>query len=665
MTRSKATKRGTDEYVALEDEELDSVALESTRTIDIDMFVPRDFIGWIWYDRPHYLVPDDPVGEEAFSVIRDAMATTHTVGISRLVLYRRERAVMLVPRDRGIVLWTLRYGDEVREPEAYFGDLKAGTINPRLKGLVTKLIDERTKAWDPQMVTDPVQGQLLQIIAAKKKGKRVRKPKSVPEPASNVVNIMDALILQADLAPLALAAANWGARELSALRLLDPPPAGAWAQARDLLAALEAIAADGTITGHGRKMAALPLHPRLAHMVIRGTEHGSGRMAADIAALLGERDPVRGLKDAGIAQRLDALHGPATPGVAVDPGAARRIKAAARQIGEIAGITNRERGGDMGALLALAYPDRVAKGRDRRGHFRLAGGGGAVVDEADPLAGEPYLAVATTDGNPTNARIFLAAPLAETTLRELFASHIVTVPSVHWDRRKEAVVADEQERLGALVLAERRLENPDPQLAADALLDGVRILGLDALPWSKAARSLRHRVLTLRRTFPEHEWPDWSDEALRDTLPIWLKPHILGLMRRRQLDAIDLSHILSCLLSAQQKRQLDRLLPAAMTVPSGSVVAIEYDAEGEPVLRVKLQEMFGLQSAPRLAEGRVPLKVELLSPAGRPLAVTRDLAHFWATSYRQVRAEMRGRYPKHPWPENPLTAAATPRPKPR
>jgi DNA end-binding protein Ku len=189
----KGYQSGTDEYVALEDEELELVAPESTRTIDIDMFVPRDSIGWIWYDRPHYLVPDDPVGEEAFSVIRDAMATTDTVGISRLVLYRRERAVMLVPWDRGIVLWTLRYGDEVREPEAYFGDLKAGTINPRLKGLVTKLIDERTKAWDPEMVTDPVQDQLLQIIAAKKKGKRARKPKSEPEPASNVVNIMDAL----------------------------------------------------------------------------------------------------------------------------------------------------------------------------------------------------------------------------------------------------------------------------------------------------------------------------------------------------------------------------------------------------------------------------------------------------------------------------------------
>jgi DNA end-binding protein Ku len=189
----KGYQSGTDEYVALEDEELDSVALESTHTIDIDTFVPHDSIGWIWYDRPHYLVPDDPVGEEAFSVIRDAMQTTDMVGISRLVLYRRERAVMLVPRDRGIVLWTLRYGDEVRDPEPYFSDIKGGRVEPKLKTLVTKLIEERTEPWDPKIVSDPVQEQLLQIIAAKKKGKRASKPKRVPEAPSNVVNIMDAL----------------------------------------------------------------------------------------------------------------------------------------------------------------------------------------------------------------------------------------------------------------------------------------------------------------------------------------------------------------------------------------------------------------------------------------------------------------------------------------
>ena len=189
----KGYQKGADEYVALEDEELDLVALESAHTIDIETFVPRNSIGWIWYDRPHYLIPDDPVGEEAFSVIRDAMAATEMVGISRLVLYRRKRAIMLVPRDRGIVLWTLRYGDEVRDPDAYFGELKGGPVEPKLKTLITKLIDERTKPWDPKMVADPVQEQLLQIIAAKKKGKRPAKPKKSPEPASNVINIMDAL----------------------------------------------------------------------------------------------------------------------------------------------------------------------------------------------------------------------------------------------------------------------------------------------------------------------------------------------------------------------------------------------------------------------------------------------------------------------------------------
>lgn len=189
----KGYQSGADQYVMLEDDELDSVALESTRTIDIDMFVQRDSVGWIWYDRPHYLVPNDPVGEEAFAVIRDAMATTGMVGISRLVLYRRERAVLLEPRDQGIVVWTLRYGDEVRDPEPYFSDLKTGKPNQRLMSLVTKLIDERTQPWDPQMVTDPVQEQLLQIIAAKKKGRRPSKPKAVAEPSTNVINIMDAL----------------------------------------------------------------------------------------------------------------------------------------------------------------------------------------------------------------------------------------------------------------------------------------------------------------------------------------------------------------------------------------------------------------------------------------------------------------------------------------
>ena len=320
--------------------------------------------------------------------------------------------------------------------------------------------------------------------------------------------------------------------------------------------------------------------------------------------------------------------------------------------------------GDAGALLALAYPDRVARARDRHGHFRLAGGGGAVIEETDPLAKERYLAVATTDGDPANARIFLAAPIAETTLRELFAGHIERIQSVHWDRRKETVVAHEQERFGELVLAERPLDKPDPQLAANALIDGLKSLGLDGLPWTKAARSLRHRVLAMRRAFPEEPWPDWSDEALLNSLPTWLGPHVQGLTRRRQLEALDLRASSREMLPLRKGGSSTRWLPAAVTVPSGSVIAIDY-GEGEPVLRVKLQEMFGLKAAPVLARGRIPLKVELLSPAGRPLAITGDLGGFWVNSYPQVRAEMRGRYPKHPWPDDPLTATPTRRAKPR
>ena len=226
------------------------------------------------------------------------------------------------------------------------------------------------------------------------------------------------------------------------------------------------------------------------------------------------------------------------------------------------------------------------------------------------------------------------------------------------------MIAHEQERFGELVLSERTLASPDPLLAAKALLEGLQSLGLDGLPWTKAAHSLRRRVLAMRRAFPEQQWPDWSDEALLDSLHIWLEPHIRGVTRRAQLDALDLQHILEAMLPAAQKRQLDRMAPVSVSVPSGSLVAIEY-GEGEPVLRVKLQEMFGLKTVPQLAEGRIALKLVLLSPAGRPLAVTGDLAGFWINSYPQVRAEMRGRYPKHPWPEDPLSALPTRRAKPR
>jgi ATP-dependent helicase HrpB len=481
-----------------------------------------------------------------------------------------------------------------------------------------------------------------------------------PEPETRALAPHDTPeILQADLAPLVLEAARWGS-DPAALKLLDSPPPGAAAQAKDLLRSLEAITQQGRITPHGRRIAALPLHPRLAHMVIAGTERGWGETAAEIAALLSERDPVRRAKDAGLALRLEALHRPVA---GADPALVRRINTAARQIRTLAGIRAREGPGDAGALLALAYPDRVAKARDRRGRFRLAAGGGAVIEETDPLSRETYLAVATTDGNPTEARIFLAQPIGEATLRDLFAARIERIETVHWDRRTQSVIARQQERLGELVLAERPLADPDPEGVAEAMIEGVRAMGLDPLPWSARARSLRERVLTMRRVAGE-PWPDFSEPALLGSLEGWLRPHLSGITRRAELSRLDLARILHDLLSPAQRRQLDEALPAEIEVPSGSVIAIDYAGE-EPVLRVKLQEMFGLQAAPKLAGGRLPLRIELLSPAGRALAITSDLEGFWRNSYPQVRAQMRGRYPKHPWPEDPLAAQPTRRAKRR
>jgi ATP-dependent helicase HrpB len=471
-------------------------------------------------------------------------------------------------------------------------------------------------------------------------------------------------IAQADLASFALNAAQWGTPNAADLKLLDQPPPGALAQARDLLRALEAVTADGNITGHGRAMAALPLHPRLAHMVVRGAERGWGTTATDIAALLSERDILRGSRDASLSSRLEALRGSLPADGSVDQATVRRIKAAARQITGISGIAGDATPGNAAALLALAYPDRVAKARNRRGQFLLASGSGAILEETDPLAAEPYLAVATTDGNPANARIFLAAPIDETTIRELFSGRIESRQSVHWDKRREAVIAHERERLGELVLAERPLADPDPELAVNALIGGLHAMGIDALPWSKAARSLQQRVIAMGRAFPEERWPDWSDVTLLDSLDTWLRPHIGGLTRRREVGTLNLAAILEASLPPDRMRRLDRLLPASLTVPSGSRIAIDYSG-AEPVLRVKLQEMFGLETAPVLAAGRVPLKIELLSPAGRPLAITSDLARFWANAYPKIRSEMRGRYARHPWPEDPLAATPTRKAKPR
>jgi ATP-dependent helicase HrpB len=442
-------------------------------------------------------------------------------------------------------------------------------------------------------------------------------------------------ILAADLTGLVLELAQWGVSDPASLGFLDPPPAAAFAQARDLLIALEALD-DGGLTQMGRDMLALPLHPRLAHMVVKGKALGMGALACDIAAVLSERASGR---DPHIASHLERLNGAA--------------RAASQQIRRIAGVSGEARG-SAGLLVALAYPDRIAQARGAPGQFRFSGGGGASLAETELLAREPFLAVASTDGNATAAKIFLAAPILLSEIEEAFETK--PVQFVSWDAREDVVKARLQKRLGALILEDKALKEPDGQALAAAMTEGVRVMGLACLPWGDGAKNFLHRARFLARVMPELGLPDLSDAALLARLDEWLTPYLLGITRRAHLDRLDMRAILEAMLPYEAVRKFGELAPARLGVPSGAEVAIDYETDGDPVLRVRLQEMFGLAATPRIAGGRQALRIELLSPAQRPLAVTQDLASFWVNAYPSVRSEMRGRYPKHSWPDNPLEA---------
>ncbi|MGO8914567.1 MAG: ATP-dependent helicase HrpB [Stellaceae bacterium] len=481
-------------------------------------------------------------------------------------------------------------------------------------------------------------------------------------------------ILEADLAPVALELARWGARDPASLAWLDPPPAAGFAQASALLRELGALDAAGGITAHGRAMAGIGLHPRLAHMALIARGRGEGRLAAEIAALLGERDIVKtapGQRDADLRLRLELLRDAAAPrhlapGLTLDRGAAERARQGARQLQRQLRLRDEETTppGSAGRVLALAYPDRIAQRRPGApGQFRLSSGRGAELPPTDALAAEEFLAAAELDGERRVARIFLAAPLARAEIEEDFAAAIETVEVIAWDSREQAVVARREQRLFALLLRDEKLAAPPPERVAAALLDGVRELGLAALPWRREAEGLRQRVLFLRRLESGAAWPDLADAALLATLEGWLGPSLGGITRRAQLERLDLHAILRAQLSWEQQQALDRLAPTHIGVPSGSRLPIDYGAGEVPVLAVRLQELFGARETPAIAGGRVTLLLHLLSPAGRPLQVTRDLEGFWRGSYPAVRSEMRGRYPKHSWPEDPLAAPPTARAK--
>ncbi|MBL8708730.1 MAG: ATP-dependent helicase HrpB, partial [Rhodospirillaceae bacterium] len=470
-------------------------------------------------------------------------------------------------------------------------------------------------------------------------------------------------ILEVDLAPLALELAAWGIEDVGGLALLDPPPSGTLAQARELLRELGALDAENRITAHGRAMAELGLHPRLAHMLITAKARGLGALACDIAAILSEKDLVSGrARGADLGERLDLLHGNGG-----ERGARERVKQAARDWRRQLGISSDEARprSAAGSIVALAYPDRLAQQRGPAGQYRLASGRGAALNTEDPLSREPWLAVATLDAGDKTARIYLAAPITLAEIEEDFADLIAMTETVAWNSRSEIVEAKRERRLLNLVLEEKPLQKPDAEAARMAMLEGVKQMGLPALPWSAGAKQLRVRVAFLRQALPDQNWPDWSDAALLDSLTDWLGPHLDGCLRRAHLDRLDLHAALIDSLDWKQRQALESLAPTHLAVPSGSRVPLDYSDPARPVLAVRLQEMFGATQTPRVAGGRVPVLLHLLSPARRPVQVTQDLASFWTGAYKAVKADLKGQYPKHYWPDDPLIAEPTARAKPR
>jgi ATP-dependent helicase HrpB len=462
-------------------------------------------------------------------------------------------------------------------------------------------------------------------------------------------------ILSADLSSFLLDLAEWGAADPGKLAFLDQPPRAALTEARALLIELHAIDVDGRITDEGRKLRKLPLPVRLARMVVDAAAHGAAQKAADIAVLITERG--LGGDDPNLEHRLDNLRRDRSR-------RADDAKAMARRWASGAGGKS---DGDLstGALLALAYPDRIAKRRGGEGaSFLLANGRAGNLDPASSLAREPLLAVAEITGAAATSRIVLAAPITAEEIDAIFADEIEARDEVAFDRASASLRARRSRKLGALTLAEQTLPVAPGADTAIQLAEGIAALGIARLPWSKGQLQLRDRVKFLRAAEGD-EWPDLSDTALAQTAAQWLAPFLTSQTSLAQISADDLAAALDALLPWSLRRRLDDEAPTHFTAPTGSHVPIDYDAPEGPKIAIRVQELFGLATHPSIANGKLPLVVELLSPAHRPVQVTRDLPGFWRGSYTDVRTEMKGRYPRHPWPEDPTTAPATRRAKPR
>ncbi|AZD95077.1 MULTISPECIES: ATP-dependent helicase HrpB [Pseudomonas] len=485
-------------------------------------------------------------------------------------------------------------------------------------------------------------------------------------------------ILQADLAGLALQLARWGVTPAQ-LVWLDVPPGAAYAQAQDLLERLGALTAkageDWKLTAHGQAMAELPAHPRIAHLLLRGQALGLANMACDVAALLGERDILRG-GGADLHSRLVLLSGEERAARGAQGGVQRARQLARQYRGYLRGqpsqaVADPDHPRWLGALLALAYPDRVAQQRRPGGaEYRLANGRAALFSETDSLMKQPWLVIADLGSRQgqREERIYLAADFDPALFDSVLAEQVRSVDQLDWDEREGVLRAERQRKVGELVLSRGPLTGLDEAARCQALVNLVRRKGLELLPWTPELRQWQARVALLRQldleATGESQWPDVSDAALLKSLESWLLPYLGKVSRLSHFANLELASIVHNLLPWPLPQRLDELAPHHLTVPSGSSIRLDY-SEQPPILAVRLQELFGLAETPRIAGGRQVVKLHLLSPARRPVQVTQDLANFWRSTYAEVKKDLKGRYPKHYWPDDPLVAEATARAKPR
>lgn len=465
-------------------------------------------------------------------------------------------------------------------------------------------------------------------------------------------------IREADLSRLVLELALWGVKSPDELQWLDPPAPGHWLVARQLLHSLGAIDRKGVITTKGKELVALPVHPRLAHMITEAQELGLGRLACDLAALLSERDILRRQQHTvDIRERLQLLRQGRKSRKST--GVVTRILRQSDALAKTCGINHGKRMSDStGLILSFAYPDRIGKLRaGSRNRYLLSGGRGASLPPTDHLCSEQYLVTPVLHSDQAEARIHLAAPLSMDDIVTHHAHAIREEEEVFWDSSRKKVCAYKRTRLGRIILSQSQIQNPPAEKVEEALCQGIKTLGLSCLGWNKKDKTLQNRLLLLHKGFGS-PWPDVCDETLLSDLS-WLVPYLANKTKIEQVAGLDIHSILLTTLPWKQQQELDRLAPTHIQVPSGSKIRLQYESDGSVILPVRLQEMFGQQETPTLCRGKVPVTVHLLSPARRPLQVTKDLVSFWKNGYPLVKKEMAGRYPKHYWPDDPITATAT------